>query len=61
MLIATNGPKFGEVDWLAILEIWKSNSAHGRYAGAWRLDQTPVANELQKDFEAAAEAAATAN
>ena len=23
MLIAANGPKFGEVDWLAILELWK--------------------------------------
>ena len=63
MLIAANGPKFGEVDWLAILEIWKSNrlSACGRYAGAWRLDQTPVANELRTDFDAAAEAAATVN
>ena len=61
MLIATNGPKFGEVDWLAILEIWKSNSAHGRYAGTWRLDQTPAPNELQNDFDAAAEAAGTAN
>ena len=31
MLIAANGPNFGEVDWLAILEIWKSNNARGRY------------------------------
>ena len=38
MLIAANSPKFSEVDWLTILEIWKSNSARGRYAGAWRLD-----------------------
>ena len=52
MLIAANGPKFGEVDWLAILELWMSNSAHGRYDRAWRLDHTPVANELQTDFDA---------
>ena len=57
MLIAANGPKFGEVDWLAILEIWKSNNARGRYDRAWRLDQTPVANELRTDFDAAAQAA----
>ena len=35
MLIAANGPKFGEVDWLAILELWKSNSARDRYDRAW--------------------------
>ena len=55
MLIAANGPKAGEVDWLAILELWKSNSARGRYDRAWRVDQTPVADELQNDFDAAAE------
>ena len=56
MRIAANGPTFGEVDWLTILEIWKSNNARCRYDCAWRLDQTPVATEVQTDFDAAAQA-----
>lgn len=46
MLIALNGPMPKDVDWLAVLEIWRNNSARGRYDGIWRSDVAGVATGL---------------
>ena len=53
MLIALNGPVFKDVDWLAILDIWKANGQRGRYKGVWKVDNTEIADELQALYDAA--------
>ena len=42
-----------DVDWLAILDIWKANGQRGRYKGVWKVDNTEIADELQAVYDAA--------
>ena len=53
VLPALNGPAFKDVDWLAILDIWKANGQRGRYKGVWKVDNTEIADELQAVYDAA--------
>ena len=39
---------------MAILDIWKANTAHGRYKGAWTADNSELVAELQEAFDNAA-------
>ena len=56
MIIALNGPPVGAVDWMAILDIWKANSEHSRYAGAWTVDNSELVTKLQAAYDGAAAA-----
>ena len=50
MIISLCAPPFGSMDWMAILDMWKANSACGRYKG-WTADNSELAAELQEAFD----------
>ena len=39
-----------DVDWLAILDIWKANGQRSRYKGVWKVDNTEIADELLTSY-----------